>query len=151
MTKKKNYLNEALMVIISCGFLTGLSHGWGVKIPSEGDLILLVYNSLNQTVSSNAFGNSQTSIPYLSQMGPMINLLAFFLAIIPLICAVVLFPWGVVLLIDSIIAGYSLGLYLTNSNQILMWIGIIAMFLFPVFSTIIYQSKNRNENFNYDY
>jgi|SRR5271157_1552226 len=142
MPNVKDSLNEVLLIIISFGFLTGLSLGYGVKIPSEGDVLLMIYNTLNQTISTNGLGNSQFSSS-LSQFGVSIHIIAFLLAIIPVLCAIALFPWGLVLLFDSVIAGYTLGLWITNQSQILMWIGIIAFLLIPIIMSLTVQSKRR--------
>ncbi len=140
MTSQRDYISELLGVIIAFGFISGLSWGIGVKIPSEGDVLLMVYDTLNQSFSTNTLGNSQLFSQF-SEYGFYLRLLVLVLEIIPIICALALLPWGPVLLIDAIVAGYSLGLYASNQNQTMMWIGLIALFLIPVFCSLIKESK----------
>jgi hypothetical protein len=150
MNGEKDSLKEFLGVIISFGFITGLSLGFGVKIPSEGDVLLMVYDTLNQSFSSNALGNSQFigGISF-SEYGSFLKFMVLVLEIIPIIFAILLLPWGPVLLIDSIIAGYSLGLFASNQNQTLMWIGVVALILISVFTGLTIESKKKHHESEY--
>jgi hypothetical protein len=137
---QKDHLSEVIGIIITFGFITGLSWGIGVKIPSEGDVLLIVYDAVNQSFSTVAHGNSPFYSSF-SDYGSIIQLLVLVLEIIPIICALVLLPWGPVLLADTIVAGYSLGIFALNNNQTMMWIGLIALLFFPVFCRLIIESK----------
>jgi hypothetical protein len=142
MTKQHDYILDAVGVIISFGFIFGLSFGMGVKIPSEGDAVLMIYDALNQSFTTMVHGNSQFYNSF-SEYGSMLHIMVFVLEIIPIICALALLPWGPVLLIDTVVAGYSLGIFVSTQNQAMMWIGLIALCLFPVFSGLILESKKR--------
>ncbi|WP_153020026.1 hypothetical protein [Methanoculleus horonobensis] len=140
-------LNSVIIAIMFFGFIFGLSLGLGVKIPTEGDILIIIYDGVSETVSSSSINSNQASED-LQSIGGTVRFVAFLLFVIPIILAIVLWPWGIVLLIDSVIAGWSLGLWATNQAMILMYLGVVSLSAMPLIAILIQNSRRWRDSEN---